>query len=94
VHVERTRTPTVRVALYPKAWTDDSAQKPGVSAYCNPGNRNLCYRMTPDGNYLAEAFSASGSLTQAQLKQILDGLVFAPVENRSAWFPVTEAVPA
>jgi hypothetical protein len=84
--------PTIRIALYPKEFTDGSHQKPGSAAYCAAGNHDLCFRMTPDGKYLAEVVG-SGSQTQEELKRILDNLVFAPVQDRSAWFPVTGAVP-
>jgi hypothetical protein len=93
VDASQAGTPTIRIALYPKAWADATHLKPGVPAYCNPGNRDLCFRMTPDGNYLAEVFS-SGGLSQTELRRILDNLTFAAVDNPSAWYPVTEAVPA
>jgi hypothetical protein len=84
--------PTFRVALYPRAWANPGDVKPGSPAYCNPGNRDLCYRMTPDGAYLAEVVS-SGALNQSDLRRILDGLTFATVTDRATWYPVTEAVP-
>jgi hypothetical protein len=80
--------PTVRIALYPKAFTDATHQHPGSAAYCNPGNADLCFRMTADGQYLAEVFS-SGGLPQTDLRKILDGLQFAQIPDHSTWFPVT-----
>jgi hypothetical protein len=92
IDASQTGTPTIRVALYPVAWTDSTHRHPGSPATCNPGNHSLCYRMTADGKYLAEVVG-SGGQSQADLKRILDGLTFAQVGDGSTWFPLAEAVP-
>ncbi|WP_433213417.1 hypothetical protein ACQP00_01940 [Dactylosporangium sp. CS-047395] len=87
--------PTVRIALYPTEFTDDTHRKPGSAAYCNSGNANLCFRMSADGKYLAEIYADGGaSIPQAELLKTLDNLQFADPKQPSTWFPVTEAVPA
>jgi hypothetical protein len=92
VDASATGSPTVRIALYPVEFTDDTHRRPGSAAYCNPGNADLCFRMTADGQYLAEVYS-SGGLSQADLRRILDEAQFADPARPSTWFPVTQAAP-
>jgi hypothetical protein len=93
VNAEKSGQSTVRIAIYPLSWTDASHRRPGTStAYCNAGNASLCYRMTPDGKYLAEAVG-SGGQKPVDLKKILDGLAFASIEDPSSWYPLTIALP-
>ncbi|WP_432984342.1 hypothetical protein [Dactylosporangium sp. CA-233914] len=86
--------PSVRIALYPVEYTDTTHRKPGGSSYCNPGNANLCFRMSADGKYLAEIYAEGGAIAQSELLATLRGLQFADPARPSTWFPVTSAVPA
>jgi hypothetical protein len=85
-------SPTFRVGVFPVSFTDSTHQRPGAAAYCNSGNANLCYRMTPDGKYLIE-LNSSGGISTADLRRVLDEATLADPGKPATWFPVTQAVP-
>ncbi|MFB9408305.1 hypothetical protein [Dactylosporangium matsuzakiense] len=87
--------PTVRIALYPVEFTDTAHRQPGGAAYCNAGNANLCFRMSPDGRYLAEIYADGGAaIPQSELLRTLRGVEFANPAQPSTWFALTSAIPA
>jgi hypothetical protein len=87
VEAAATGTASVRVSLYPVEFTDDSHQFRGKPATCNPGNRNLCYRMTVDAKYLYEVVS-SGGISQEDLRHILDSALVANPHEPGNWYPL------
>jgi hypothetical protein len=96
ISAEDSKASNIRVALWDTHWTDSRKAPSGQaadSAFCNPGNKSLCYRMIDDGKYMIEVYS-TGDESSADLRKIADGLTLADVENPATWFPVTEAVPA
>ncbi|MGI5246759.1 hypothetical protein [Dactylosporangium sp. CA-139066] len=81
-------SPTFRVGVFPVAYANSSKAHPGTASYCNSGNADLCYRMTPDGKYQIELHS-SGGLSQADLRHVLDSAQVADPANPQSWFPIS-----
>jgi hypothetical protein len=77
--------------------TDFSEKRPpagadATAAYCNSGNSTLCYRMLPGAKWQTE-IEGSGKESADELKQVLDGVQFADVDDPSSWYPIESATP-
>jgi len=80
----------MRINVYRRDWADNSTPPPGLpegGVWCNRGNPKLCYRITPDGGWLAEV-EGSGYESRTELVKIMAGLRFADVDDPSTWFPM------